>query len=99
MSSELNVSPPNKCQGAKIKNAGKKAACVLGLQGNLVANGTPIDAARLAKCQAYVGAVYAKLEFKSGCSTTGDATVIENKVDAFVDDVVAELTCVQNLCQ
>src|SRR6185369_5227830 len=34
---------------------------------------------------------FSKAEGKGGCSTTGDNTAIENKVDAFVDDVDAEI--------
>ncbi len=82
---------PNKCQGAKVKAAGKKAACVLGLTAKLVGSGTPIDQAKLAKCRAKVGAAYSKLESKGGCTTTGDASAIEDKIDAFVDDVHCEL--------
>jgi hypothetical protein len=82
---------PNKCQGAKIKDAGKKAQCVTGLQAKVAAAGGSIDPLKLAKCQAKVSAAYAKLEAKPGCNTTGDATAIENKVDAFTDDVNNEL--------
>src|SRR5689334_10817029 len=78
----------NKCQGAKIKDAGKKASCVAGLQSKVAAAGGTIDPAKLAKCQAKVSAAYAKLEAKPGCNTTGDSTAIENKVDAFTTDLV-----------
>jgi hypothetical protein len=82
---------PNKCQGSKIKDAGKKAACLAGLQAKFASSGTAIDPAKVAKCQAKVGAAYTKLEGKGDCNTTGDAGAIEAKVDAFVDDLVNEL--------
>ncbi len=84
----------NKCQGAKIKDAGKKAACLTGLQAKIATAGTgTLDPAAVAKCASKVGAAFAKLEGKGGCNTTGDSTTIEDKVDAFVDDVANELTC------
>src|SRR5438067_658053 len=44
------------------------------------------------KCQgAKIKDAYGKLEAKPGCNTTGDATAIENKVDAFTNDVNGEL--------
>src|SRR2546426_11082171 len=83
----------NKCQGAKIKDAGKKAACLAGLQAKVVGAGSTLDPAKVAKCEAKVGAAYAKLESKvpQACNTTGDAGTIETKVDNFVDDLVTEL--------
>jgi len=88
---ELSVGGPNKCQGAKIKDAGKKAACLAGLEAKFIASGAALDPAKVAKCDAKVGAAYAKLDAKGPCNTTGDATAIENKVDAFVDDLTTEL--------
>jgi hypothetical protein len=34
---------------------------------------------------------FAKLEAKGGCITTSDSSALENKVDAFVQDVLCEL--------
>src|SRR5439155_16911677 len=81
---------PNKCQGAKIKDAGKKASCLAGLQAKVVGSGATLDPAKVAKCDAKVGAAYAKLEAKGPCNTSGDAGAIEAKVDAFVADLVSE---------
>jgi hypothetical protein len=81
----------NKCQGAKIKDAAKKAACVAGLEAKRVSTGTPIDSDKLAKCQAKLSTAYGKLEGKGKCNTTGDAGAIEDKVDAFVADLVSAL--------
>src|SRR5215472_16764129 len=91
----------NKCQGAKIKDAGKKASCLAGLYSKQAAAGGTIDPAKVAKCQAKVSAAYDKLESKPGCNTTGDKGAIESKVDAFVDDLVSELAVgtLPNACQ
>jgi hypothetical protein len=89
---ELGGGPASKCNGSKIKDAGKKAACKAGLQAKLAAAGTgTLDPAKVAKCEAKVLTAYPKLEAKPGCNTTGDSTAIENKVDAFIDDLVTEL--------
>src|SRR5690349_10902793 len=82
-----NAQSPNKCQAAKIKDAGKKAQCVTGLQSKFAATGVAIDPLKLAKCQAKVSAAYDKLEAKPGCNTTGDKGAIESKVDSFTSDV------------
>src|SRR5436309_3409711 len=76
---------PNKCQGAKIKDAGKKAACLAGLRAKVVGAGATLDPAKVTKCEAKVGAAYTKLESKvpQACNTTGDAGTIETKVDNF----------------
>jgi hypothetical protein len=88
----------NKCQGAKIKDAVKKAACIGVLQAKRVATGKAIDPAKLAKCQTKLGTAYSKLEGKGDCGTTGDATAIEAKVDAFVLDLVDELDLGSSSC-
>src|SRR5436190_821775 len=82
----------NKCQAAKIKDAGKKAQCLTGLQAKFAATGVAIDPLKVAKCDAKVSAAYDKLESKvpQQCNTTGDKGAIESKVDAFVNDVVSE---------
>src|SRR5213594_1570993 len=91
----------NKCQGSKIKGAGKKAACLAGLHAKDVGKGVPVDPAKVTKCEAKVGAAYAKAEAKGGCNTSGDAGAIESKVDAFIADVVNELDAppLPNSCQ
>src|SRR5438128_11352817 len=83
---------PNKCQGAKVKGAGKKAACLAGLRAKVVGSGAALDPAKVMKCEAKVGAAFAKLDGKGSCGTTGDAGAIETKVDNFIDDVVTELS-------
>src|SRR5690242_16484724 len=81
----------NKCQAAKIKDAGKKASCLAGLYSKQAAAGGTIDPAKVAKCDAKVSAAYDKLEAKPVCNTTGDKGAIEAKVDSFISDLVSEL--------
>jgi hypothetical protein len=81
----------NKCAGAKIKAACKKAQCILGLEAKSCSGGAPVDPAKLAKCISKYTSTFSKLEAKGGCLTTGDVQDIEDKVDAFVADVDTEL--------
>ncbi len=78
------------CASRKIKAAGKKAACLLSLD-TRVANGGTADPARVQKCKDQLGGTFAHAEARGGCLTPGDAAAIENKVDAFVDDVFMAL--------
>ena len=81
----------DKCAGSKIKAVGKKAACLLGLEAKEAAKAVASDPAKVQKCKGKFNSAFAKAELKGGCSTTGDETAIEAKVDAFVDDVDDEL--------
>jgi hypothetical protein len=81
---------PNKCQGEKIKAAGKKAACKLTLEAKQASKGGSIDPAKVAKCEAKLSSAFAKQEAGGACNTTGDAAAIEAKVDAFVADADTE---------
>jgi hypothetical protein len=82
---------PNACQAAKIKATGKKAKCVLGLRAKVAGKGGSVDPLKLAKCTGKFGSAFTKAETKGGCETTGDVDDEETLVDAFVDDVDAEL--------
>ena len=82
----------SKCQGAKIKAAGKKVKCKLGLRAKVASKGDPLDPAKEAGCESKFSAAFAKAELGDDCgASTGDAGAIEAKIDAFVDDVVDEL--------
>ena len=92
----------NKCAGAKIKAAAKKASCLLSLAAGQASKGGTSDQAKVAKCQGNVTdngvpgkpTGFAKIESKATsvpCLTVGDAAPIEAMVDAFVDDVVTDL--------
>jgi hypothetical protein len=88
---ELGVALPNGCASAKLKAAGKKAACLLGLEAKEAAKGIAPAADKIAKCKSKLSSTFSKNETKGGCSTTGDAQDIEDKVDAFVADAANEL--------
>ena len=89
-----------KCSGAKIKSAGKKTTCLLALHAKEAAAAASPDSTKVQKCKDAFSQSFAKLEAKGGCPTTGDADVIEAKVDALVGDVDNELTkAPPNKCQ
>src|SRR5690242_6234959 len=80
-----------KCQGSKMKAAGKKASCLLGLRAKSVGKNTPIDPAKVTACGDKMTAAFTKAETKPPCATTGDAAAIEAKVDRFVDEIAEPL--------
>jgi endonuclease/exonuclease/phosphatase family metal-dependent hydrolase len=81
------------CKDAKAKAAGKKAESLLQALGK---NGRMPDPIKLAqsvsKAQSKLTKAFSKSEAKGGCLTTGDATTIEAKVDAFVADMARALS-------
>jgi hypothetical protein len=89
--------PASGCLGGKIKCVIKKKACLLGLYKK---SATP-DPLAIAKCKdkfqvsPSIGkGCFEKLDAKnatSPCVTLGDAGAMEAKIDAHVDDLVAEL--------
>ncbi|HLY37808.1 MAG TPA: hypothetical protein VKU61_07220, partial [Candidatus Binatia bacterium] len=83
----------SKCVSSKVKAAGKKAACKLGILSKAAAKNLGPDTAKLAGCEGKFSAAFMKAETAGDCNTaTGDTTTIEGKVDAFVSDVNGELT-------
>jgi hypothetical protein len=84
--------PATKCEVAKLKAAGKKAAC-LATEETKVMLGKP---ANPAKCEAAFTKAFATAEAaaaKAGgsCTVTGDVAVIEDLVDTCVDDIASAL--------
>jgi hypothetical protein len=90
---EAGTTPPavNGCQGTKLKAAGKKAKCLLGLAAKAAAKGVAPDPAKVQKCKDKFSTVFAKAEAKGGCTTSDDVATIEGKVDALVDDLAGAL--------
>jgi hypothetical protein len=82
--------PAQKCASGKEKVAGKKAACLLGVQSK-GETAPPVDGTKIQKCKDKQSAAYAKADLKGGCASTGDASAIESKVDMFVTDIVTDL--------
>jgi hypothetical protein len=91
----------SKCTGAKVRAAGKKALCQLGCSGKAALKGLALTDVEIALClqkcsdkftKAFAAAEKLPATAKNGsCHTTGDAAAIETKIDAFVEDVTAEL--------
>src|SRR5690348_6503638 len=82
--------PTQRCAAAKIKAAGKAAACLLAVDAR-VAGGGAIDPAKAAKCDARladpVTGAFARAERHGGCLTVGDAPAIESRIDTLVHDI------------
>jgi hypothetical protein len=81
-----------RCKEAKAKETGKKAS---GLMKAFGKNAKKPSAAKLAqdlsKVQSKFTKGFSKADAKAECPTSGDAGVIEAKVDAFVFDMVANI--------
>src|SRR5712692_2606760 len=73
----------NKCQGAKLKLAGKKASCRVALDAKQASSGTAKDPTKDMACGGKFSAAFTKVEGKGGCITSGDESMIEGKVDSF----------------
>jgi hypothetical protein len=86
-----SATPAQKCASSKIRETGKKATGKLKCWSKEI-----VRPGGLAACNATVEGKFAdrfaRAEAQGGCASTGDAGVIEAKVDAFVDDVVTALT-------
>src|SRR5689334_12027366 len=95
--------PTQRCAAAKIKAAGKAAACLLALDARVAGGGAP-DPAKAAKCDARladpVTGGFARAERHGGCLTVGDALAIESRIDALLHDVDTPLDVgTPNACQ
>ena len=83
---------PSKCQGSKLKAAGKKASCKLSLYSKAAAKNLPVDTAKLAGCGSKFTATSQKADSGTDCgAANGDTGAIETKVDNFVNDVKGTL--------
>jgi hypothetical protein len=103
------VQPPNKCNPGKKKCVSKKVSCKLKARADAVKKGVPVDGAKLQKCiDKFDGGTkgpekgcIGKLEGKQKqdkpdtlCTVTDDLAALEAKADAFVADIVSEITSV-----
>jgi hypothetical protein len=92
-----------RCAASKLKAAGKKASCLLGLDAKTAA-GITVDPLKVQKCKDKLGdpvkGTFARAEAKGGCVIEGDAATIEGKVDNVVDDVFTALNVgTPSICQ
>ena len=97
------ATPGQQCAASKIKTAGKKAACLLLLDGK-VAGGAMADPIKVQRCADRLGdpekGAFARAEARGGCAIGGDAAMVEGTVDAFVVDVYGALNVgTPNACQ
>ena len=91
--SYAGVLPENMCKDSKLKGTGKKAYDLLKAFGKNIKKNpdTKLDD-NVSKAQSKFTKAFGKAEDKGGCVTTADSGLIELKVDAFVMDVIAELS-------
>jgi len=85
-----------KCEALKLKAAGKNAVCQTRQMAKAVTGGT----ADLGACGAKLDAVFAKLEAKGGCTTTGDASAVGSRINAAANVVLTNLSalCTPTTC-
>jgi hypothetical protein len=89
LNSDIALNPPSKCQAAKLKAAGKRASCMLGVEAKALTTATTPD---FTKCDAKFDGAFTKADAGSDCgATTGDAPGIKSQVTALDDDVACEL--------
>jgi hypothetical protein len=86
----------NACTAGKLKCARLEAKCLLKVEAKAAKLGLFPDPIKIQKCKdkfAYLGTgCFEKIEAMGGCLTNGDAGNIEQTIDAFVADVVDQLT-------
>jgi len=90
----VNGSAPgrSKCDSKKLAAVTKKAAAKAGCHAKATKKGDPLDPACLQKAEDKFTGAMGKAEGGDDCTSTGQATTLENAVDAFITDLVAELT-------
>src|SRR5437870_6963424 len=91
VNSEIAVGPlPSKCQAAELKAAGKKAACLLGVDAKGIAKSLPPDSTKHLACGSKMSAAFTKAASKGDCGAAASEGTIETKVDNFENDVLSE---------
>jgi hypothetical protein len=91
-SGPASAATASKCTAAKLKCAAKKECGLLGCHSKAETKGVAVDPACTTKAQTSFPGCFTKAESKPPCNApTGDAAVLENKIDAFVLDVVQEV--------
>jgi len=92
VAAELALSPPSKCQGGKLKSAGKLASCLLGVEAKGAAKSLPPDTTKLMACKTKFSAGFTKAETAGDCgAATGDTAAIQAKLELLEADMVCEL--------
>src|SRR5262245_34877746 len=83
--------PAQRCAASKLKETGKKASGQLKCWSKEVVRPGVLSQC-LAKAETNFNDKWAKAEATGGCASLNDRDDIENKVEAFIDDVVTALT-------
>ena len=81
---QLGVGIPNDCASSKLKAAGKKAKCLIGLEAKQAQKGGSIDPEKQQKCIDKFTTGFAKAEEKGECNTLNDVGTVEDTIDTFV---------------
>jgi hypothetical protein len=80
------------CAAAKLTATGKKCKTKFRCVGKAAASGSgTVDADCLAKAETRFSSAFVAAESRGDCNTSGDAAVVEGKVDAHVLDIRGEL--------
>jgi hypothetical protein len=83
--------PAEKCSGAKAKAASKKFAAKGKCYAKALASGGAVDSECLMKAETKFTAAFQKAEANGGCLTSGDAGMIEMKLDTCLREMVADV--------
>jgi hypothetical protein len=86
------VTPASKCDSKKVQAATKKAADKAGCHAKAIGKAISVEPACLAKAEGKFSAATSKAEAGTDCTSAGQAAALEAIVDAFVTDLVGELT-------
>jgi hypothetical protein len=92
-----------KCSAAQMKCATTKATALLGCHNKAEGKGDPVDDECITKAEDKFTGCMEKAESKPACFLTGGAPALEDKIDAFVNDIVTDLdpgypTPIENKC-
>jgi hypothetical protein len=90
---QAGTDPADACKDSKAKATGKKAFNLLKAYGKNQKKPNPLKlGSDVSKAQSKFTKSFVKAEGKGGCLTIADSTAIEMKVDAFVVDVIEEVS-------
>ena len=88
---EAKPTAAEKCLSAKLTAAAKKTNAQLACHAKAASKQLPVDQQCLAKAETAFANAFTKAESKGGCDPTGDASLIEASIDAFVESTAAAL--------
>jgi hypothetical protein len=89
---------PSKCDSKKVQVATKKAADKSGCYSKAIGKGIAVDGACLTKAEGKFSSAVTKAEAGTDCTNTGQGAALEAIVDAYIADLVDELTNAPPAC-